>query len=248
MTSSGRTQFASSYELCPIILVGGIAANVQGGKMLITQILQIETSSGGAASQDQAFAHFRPVAGGEIIANEIAHYTFANQAVAANAVIVNPLRFSLLMTCPASTTNGGWSAKSSIMSNLRASLQQHIAQGGYFIVATPSIQYESALLVGLRDVSSGEGNQPQNIYQWDFEQPLLTQAQAAQTLNSLLSKIDSGTRVNVDADGNISWSGIENSQGAPSTAADAPNAPSSALKSASLTSLKSQPSYSLAAP
>lgn len=248
MTSSGRSQFASNYELCPIILVGGIAANVQGGKMLVTQLLQTETVQESDLSEAQApFARFRPVPGGELIANEVGHYAFANQSVAANAIIVNPLRFSMLMTCPAQG-DGGWSLKTAIMTNLSASLRQHCAQGGYFIVATPAMQYDSALLLTLRDVSGGESNQPQYMFQWDFEQPLLTQQQAAQSLNSLLSKIDSGTRVNVDSNGAISWSGLNNSQGAPGTAASPPNAPSTALKSASLTTLRSPPSYSQAAP
>src|SRR6516164_5187787 len=105
MTSSGASSFRSNYEICPIILAGGIAANVQGGLLPIVQLLQSSAFSNGLSNgggsglanllpssliasisaSDENFAHFEPVAGGEAVKNQIATYPFANQAVAANA-------------------------------------------------------------------------------------------------------------------------------------------------------------------
>jgi len=121
--------------------------------------------------------------GGSLIENEIAHYPLANQAVAANAVITNPLKVSLEMLVP-SDDQVPFSLRQTIMTALKSVLDQHTALGGYYTVYTPAYIYNNCLLESLTDNSEdGGGEQPQNRWIWTFEQPLLTvqQAQAAQS-------------------------------------------------------------------
>lgn len=248
-TSSGLVDFKRSYEISPIVLVGGVVGNAQQ-VMPIVQLLSSDAFSSGfpdgsgsaQATSDEFFAHFSVVGGGSLIENEVALYPFANQAVAANAIIAMPLRITLEMRAPARGV-GGWSSKSAIMQALQATLAQHSALGGWYIVATPSFQYENCLLLSLKDASGSDTKQPQHTWHWDFVQPLLTQAQAAQTLNTLLSKVGSGTKVAANPDGSVTWSGANNTQGAPATGVLGATNPGSAGSSPGLTSLGSPPSF-----
>lgn len=255
MTSSGFLDFKSNFEISPIILVGGIAGNSQQ-VLPIVQLLNSDAFSSGLSSglsdlfgtSDEYFAHFKAVPGGTLIDNEIAMYPFANQAVAANATIAQPLRLTLEMRAPARGI-GGWSSKSSIMQALQASLYQHSALGGWYVVATPSYQLDNCLLRSLEDVSGGESEQVQHTWHWNFVKPLITQAEAAQSLNTLLSKINSGTQVIANADGTVTWSSPNNTQGAPATGVLGATDSGTVGRNPALTSLNSPPSFgSLIAP
>ena len=212
--SSGSAAFEWSYEITPIILQNGIATAV-GGYLPIVSLTQsssfLDGIFSGADSNlvlEQFFAHFVPLPGSTLIDNQFGKYPFANQTVAANSVIVQPLVVSLMMICPANLTTNYW-AKLAVMTNLQTALAQHNVTGGTYIVATPSFIYPNCLLRQIRDVSTGETKQKQWQYQWDFEQPLLTlnQAQAAQ--NSLMSQLSAQTPIN----GTPSWSGVSSSPG-----------------------------------
>ena len=96
-------QFKLTYELSPIILTGGIATNIPGGGLPIVSITEALNFTEGLLSGgedldlDDFFAHFVPLAGSSLIDQQIAKYPLANQTVAANAVITQPLNISMRM-------------------------------------------------------------------------------------------------------------------------------------------------------
>lgn len=191
------TPFQLAFEISPIILTGGIAQNMDGGMLPIVALTQgISFTTGlleGVTNLDLSdfFCHFVPMPGGTIEENQIGMYPFANQAVAANAIIVQPLRISLRMICPA-RPDLPYSAKLATFSALKASIDQHTNQGGTYTIATPSAIYVNCLLTTLKDISTGQTKQVQDAWQWDFIQPLvsLQQLQAAQ--NAWMSKVTNG--------------------------------------------------------
>lgn len=195
-----RTTYDLAFQVSPIILVGGIAANTLGGMLPIIALagqaaaaLQGALSSGGL-STDDFFARFVPIPGSTLINQQVATYPFANQATAANATIQQPLNISLRMIAPVKDT-AGYLTKLAIWTSLQSSLVAHNAAGGTYTIATPSYIYTNCLLVQMTDATGGDTKQQQIIYQLDFLQPLITQAQATATYNSLMSKLSSGASV-----------------------------------------------------
>lgn len=192
MINPAQQQYQLTYEISPIILVNGIATGQPNNQMAIIQL----TDAQAVADNDfddfsDFFAHYRPAMSSSLIENEIGSYPFANQAVAANAILALPLKVSLIMSCFAQT-GGGYPNKVQTMTNLVNQLNQHNQSGGTYIVATPSYIYNSCILLKVHDISRMDSNQPQNTWQWDFEQPLLTQQAAQVAYNSLMSKISGG--------------------------------------------------------
>lgn len=214
------SDFQLSYEISPIILTGGSSSGVPGGMTPIVSLLQPGAFSdglpgdGAAGSLDDYFARFVVLPGGSLINNAVGEYPFANQGVAANAIIVQPLDVSLLMICP--VQKDGWSSKLSTITNLKASIDAHVNQGGTFTVATPSFLYENVLLLKIVDATDGESKQVQTAWQWFFYKPLLSLADAAAAQNNLMSKISGGTPVDGDPP---AWSGTSPSVGNPASAA-----------------------------
>jgi hypothetical protein len=209
-----RTIFQLGYQASPVILTGGIASLIPGGMLPIIAITQATNFTLGLLqgsiniNLDAFFAQFEPVPGATLVNNEIGRYPFANQTVAANAIIAQPLTVSLLMKCPANT-QGGYISKLMTMTALQTVLSAHNSSGGTYTVATPSKIYTNCILRNLRDVTSGAGKQVQTEWQWDFEQPLVSLADAAQALNSLMSKIGGGLPIS----GAPTWSGLASSVG-----------------------------------
>ena len=200
----GEAAWKLSFQISPIILTNGIATQVGLLPIIaLTEALNFTAGILGDGNEsielDNFFATFEVVSGGTIIDQQIGHYPFANQAVAANAVIAQPLKFSMLMYCPVKQETGYW-AKLSTMIALKNALTQHNATGGTYTVMTPNAFYPDCLLTSLSDVSNSESKQVQHTWRWDFEQPLLTQASAQQAYNSAMSKIGSG----VQTDGSLS--------------------------------------------
>lgn len=222
--SPGLAAYKLSFQLSPIILTGGIAQNVPGGMLPIISLTEALNftlgllSGGQDLDLDDFFANFDPLPGGRLIANQYGHYPFANQAVAANAGIAQPLTISLLMKIPVRQP-GGYAAKLATMMTLKSTLDQHSQSGGTYTVATPAYFYTNCLLLDLVDVSTSETKQPQNAYRWDFERPLLTLAQAQQAQNSMMSKLSSG----VQTDGALS--GLSPTVGSPPSLATPSVAP-----------------------
>ena len=190
-------QFQLQYEISPIFLVGGIAAQMPGGVAPISSFLQASSYPTGILSNsddiglDDYFAHFKVIPGGTLANNQIGQYTFANQFVAANAIIFQPLNISLLMIAPA-RGSGAYLQKLAIMTALQSTIQQHVNLGGLFNVATPAFLYTNCLLLPIRDVTGGGQDQVQVEWQWDFTQPLVTLAEAQAAMNSQMTKWTNG--------------------------------------------------------
>jgi hypothetical protein len=193
--SDARTSFSQTYSVCPIFLVGGIASGLPNGTMPITDLLPDPTSSSLSSTEDDSFAVFKPMSGGTLQDWAPAEYPFASMIMAANAVVQNALRISLLMICPAKNSGNNYINKNSNITTLMVKITNHISQGGYFLVLTPAYTYSNVLLIDIVDVTNASDKQVQSQYQWNFKQPLITAAQAAIVYNNVYNKLASGLPV-----------------------------------------------------
>lgn len=210
-----------SFQLSPIILTGGIAGNIPGGMLPIISLTEGLNFTRGLLSGkisltnlDEYFATFQPLPGATLISNQVGTYPFANQAVAANAIIAQPLSVSMLMTAPARGP-AGYAVKLATMIALQATLASHNNSGGTYTVVTPSYIYTDCLMLDMREAQGGGTKQPQVNWQIDFTRPLLTLQEAQSVQNSLMSRITSG----VPIQGQPSWSGLPPTVGVPSSLA-----------------------------
>jgi hypothetical protein len=78
---------------------------------------------------------------------------------------------------------------------LQGALSLHASLGGTYIVATPAYIYTGLILTSLRDVTPANEKKKQTMWQWDFEQPLLTVTQSQSLLGNLMSSFSNGTQV-----------------------------------------------------
>lgn len=230
--SPGLVAFKLAFQVSPIILTGGVAELIPGGMLPIIAITEAINFATGLLSQgttpdlDSFFAVYEPMAGATLVDNDFGKYPFANQAVAANAVIANPLVISLMMHCPV-RDSFGYASKLATMMALQATLAKHNASGGTYTIATPSFFYTNCLMAGMRDASKGESKQRQSSWQLDFVKPLLTLEQAAQAQNSLMSKITGGVAL-PSVGGALAWSGLAPTLGTPTSLAGTSIVPSTA--------------------
>jgi len=198
-TNIGQAVYQLGYEISPIILSGGLASNIPGTLLPIIAITEAANfgfsllNGNNPLNLNDFFGHFRPLPGGSLVENEIATYPFANQQYAANAIIAKPLKISMLMNCPANK-NGGYVSKMITFTALKYALDLHNQAGGTYIVATPSYVYLNCILANLIDVSRPDSQQPQNAWQFDFIQPLVSQG-PQNTLGALMSAFNNGTPV-----------------------------------------------------
>jgi len=189
-TSVEQSVFQLAYEISPILLTDGIlGAVVPFPITAITEALDVP----GIANKE-FFAHFKPLPGSTLADWQVAEYPFASMAVAANAVVQNPLKISMLMVCPAQN-DGGYIFKQAQLTLLQSVIQNHVASAGTFTVITPAYTYTNCLLTSLRDVTSPSDKQVQFMYQWDFVQPLITISGATSVLGNLMQKVTNGTAV-----------------------------------------------------
>ncbi|HBA3118192.1 TPA: hypothetical protein J6N97_001684 [Escherichia coli] len=209
-----REMYKLGFEISPVILCGGIAQAIPGGMLPIVALTQsssfVTGLLGGAINLtdlDKYFCHWRPEPGATMVDYEIARYPFANQVVAANALLAQPLRVSLVMEAPVNENTGAMT-KLVTMSALQSVLQAHSNLGGTFIVATPSVIYSNCILRVVRDITSGNDPLPQRSWIWDFEQPLITDNGAEQAVNNFLNKIGAGDMVT-----DPSWTNTANALG-----------------------------------
>lgn len=217
-----RSLFQLAFQVSPVVLVNGVASNIPGGLLPIVAITEGLSFAEGVLTGsvpdnlDDFFAQFLPMPGGTLISQAIGEYPFANQAVAANAVIQQPLTISMMMIAPVRDV-AGYALKLPTFSFLQGMLAAHNASGGLYHIATPAFVYTNCVMTGMTDVSEGDTRQRQVTWQLDFRQPLVTPAQAASTLGAYMQKIANGTQLT----GNPAWSGPQASSGAP-TAGVAP--------------------------
>ena len=137
---TSNTPVQLSYQVCPIMLTGGIASQISGGilpmlALVSTALLQIE-SQADINDLDDAFGAFNVLPGGTLVTQSIGKYPFANQYVAANAVIHEPLTISVIMDAPMRGPNA-WEIKHATMTNLKMQLDNHNDAGGLYTIAAP---------------------------------------------------------------------------------------------------------------
>jgi hypothetical protein len=198
MSSLGREVFQLGYEISPIMLVNGIASLIPSGMLPIVALTEAAAFTLGllngtvVPALDQFFAHWRPMPGTTLIQNTYGQFPFANQQVAADSAIAQPLVISMLMACPVQSA-GGFTAKLATLTVLQQTLKQHSNAGGTYSIATPGQIFTDCLLVSVRDVTGqGESKQVQTAWQFDFIQPLITTNLAAQVYGSLMNKVSNG--------------------------------------------------------
>ncbi|NDU92756.1 MAG: hypothetical protein G3I10_09165 [Ferrovum sp.] len=201
-----RDTYDTAFQVSPIILNNGIAAGTLGGMLPIIGLVgQLAGFAQGLLtngfSMSDFFARFTPVPGSTVISNSVGMYPFANQQVAANAIIEQPLTISLLMNAPVKDA-GGYFTKLAIFTALRNSLKSHNEQGGTYHIATPSFVYTNCVMTAMTDVTQGDTKQQQILWQLDFIKPLITLEDASIAYSSLISKLMSGSPVT-----SPSWSG-----------------------------------------
>lgn len=212
-----------TFQSSPIFLTGGIANFIPGSVLPIialTEAINLPLSIFGGTEdvgQDAFFAQWIPVSGGTLADNDIARYPFANQAIAANALIQKPLHIAMRMICPVRTPLG-YASKFATMMLLKSALDQHDRAAGTYTIMTPSFPYTNCIRLGMRDVTGGETHQAQAEWQFDFEAPLLTLQAAQAAQNSLMSKLSNGTQIN----GDPAWSGSGSNIGQTSPLAPLP--------------------------
>jgi hypothetical protein len=205
--SPGYIAFKMATQLSPIILTGGIATALGGALPIIAltesglSLLAGALSGSSSIELDNFFAHYTPLPGASLINNQVATYPFANQAIAANAIIAQPLNISLKMICPVRNLLG-YPLKFATMSALQKSLSQHNSMGGTYSIVTPSYIYTYCIMTGMRDISGGDSKQLQYEWQLDFMQPLVSLQAAQQALSGLMQTITNGTPIS----GTPTWS------------------------------------------
>jgi hypothetical protein len=195
--TAGMAAYKSAFQISPIFLTGGIAKNMPGGTLPLTVITEalnlgsLVAGFGSGPSTDSFFANFQPLPGGTMIENKFGLYAMANQNVAANAVIGQPLVISMLMIVPIRSP-AGWATKLATMMALQFALTNHVNSGGTFLVLTPALIYPDCLLRVVRDVTEQSSTQPQVKWQIDFFAPLLTADRAASAQNAQMSQLSAG--------------------------------------------------------
>jgi hypothetical protein len=206
------TAFKIAYELSPIYLTGGSSSIIGSFPGQIVPFiafteglglnLLLSVASGGENIElDDFFAHFIPMPGTSLIDYQIATYPFANQAIAANAVIQQPLNISMRMICPV-RNRLGYAAKIATMMLIKQALDQHNNTGGTYSILTPSYFYTDCVMMRMTDISGGSDVQAQHTWQLDFQQPLVTLDAAQSASQGLMGKLTNGGQVT-----DPSWSG-----------------------------------------
>lgn len=195
--SPGYVAFKLAFQLSPILLTRGLAEGVPGGIIPIVALTEGANfavnllTNGPSIDLDKFFANFQVLPGGMLINQQAAMYPFANQSVAANAVITLPKPISVKMTCPA-RGESGYATKLATMTALQRTLEQHNASGGTYSVCTPAFIYTDMIMGLMRDISGGQSAQVQFEWQLDFLNLIVTTAQARSALNNLMKKIQGG--------------------------------------------------------
>lgn len=211
-----RELYRLGFEISPVILCKGIAQAIPGGMLPIVALTQsasfvtgLLSGASNLTNMDKYFCHWRAAQGGTMLDYEIGRYPFANQTVAANALLAMPLQISLIMDAPVNE-NTGTMTKLVTLSALQAALQAHANLGGTFIVATPALIYSGCILKNVRDVTGGGGSDPtpQRQWLWSFEQPLVSEKQSYRTVNTFLNKIGAGDKITDGA-----WTSTANALG-----------------------------------
>ena len=151
---------------------------------------------------DNAFGAFTVIPGGTLVQQQAAQYPFANQHVAANATIFDPLQVSLIWDTPMRGPHA-WTRKFATIGNVQAALTRHNNGGGTYAVVTPSFIYTDMIMKGMTNSSRGSNPIPQNAWRFDFEKPLIRIQDLLAAQSVMMAKLTGG----LVTDG--SWSGVQ---------------------------------------
>jgi hypothetical protein len=192
-----NTAIQLTYQVCPIVLSGGAASQIPGGMLpMLSLFAGPGVNSLGLpfdiGDLDNAFGAFNVLPGGTLVSQTVAKYPFANQYVAANATIREPLTLSVIMDAPMRGP-GAFAMKQMVMTALKATLDNHNNAGGTYIVITPAYMYTDLIMTSLTDNSRSNNSLPQNAWRFDFEKPLVALADLQGAQNQLMSKITNGS-------------------------------------------------------
>lgn len=218
----GSAAWKLAFQLSPIILVNGWAANFPVPVLPIIALTEavnfpLGLLSGGNVNLDRFFANYQPLPGSSLIEQDVGEYPFANQSVAANAVITRPRTVSMVMICPVQN-RFGYYERLAIITALKEVFDRHNSSGGTYIVATPSYIYTNCVMLRMVDASMGNTKQPQNAWQLDFRRPLITIEEAEQAQNGLFSILSSGAPIPGNP-ASVGWSGLATGSSIPGSIA-----------------------------
>ncbi len=191
-----RDTWDMAFQITPIFFADGIASQVPGGLLPIAAFtapgVLYSFLTTGNYSLD-AFPKFVTIPGSTIVNFTVGNYPFANQQVAANAMIQQPRSVSLKLIAPVNQP-GGYAIKLAFWEVLSEVVTAHNNQGGSFLVLTPAKVYTGMLLTAITDIT-GEGNQPQIEWQFDFIQPIISVQSAIAAMSNLTQKLTNGAKV-----------------------------------------------------
>jgi hypothetical protein len=205
--SIGRSLYELAYVKSPIFLNDGIAAFIPGKTLPLIAITQAGDFTTGLLTgsvdlnAEDFFANFSTIPGATLHNNELGRYPFANQKIAANAIIAQPLNISMKMNC-SPRLPGDKFKQQAIITALKNALDNHTYRGGTFSVLTPSFFYTGCILKSFKDITQGDSKNEQTDWQFDFEQPLLSGQEATLYQNALMSRLTNGLNTGV------LWSGV----------------------------------------
>lgn len=193
-----RETYKLGFEISPIILTNGIAQAIPGGMLPIVTLTQGASLVSGLlrgtidlVDMDKYFCHWKVQSGSTLLDYDLARYPFANQKVAANALLAQPLQIPMVMDAPVNESNGIFS-KLATFAALQATLEAHANLGGTYIVATPAYIHKDCLLRKMQDITPGTDIVPQRQWLFHFEKPLISEDDAERATNSYLAGIDAG--------------------------------------------------------
>lgn len=201
LNSAARSVYDLSFQISPIIFHNGIAAGMPGNLLpvigLTGQLAGLAQGAisglinGTGLSLDNFYARYLTIPGGTVISQAIGNYPFANQQVAANAVITQPKNISLQMIAPVKDM-GGYLTKLAIFMSLVTSFETHNQSGGTYHIATPGFIYTDCIMTTMTDITGGDTKQKQVMWQLDFVRPLVTMADAAAAFSKQTGALDGG--------------------------------------------------------
>jgi len=204
LNSAARSVYDLSFQVSPIIFHNGIASGMPGNLLpviaLTGQVAALAQGAlsgiinGSGLSLDDFYARYLPIPGGTVINQALGAYPFANQSVAANAIITQPKNISLMMIAPVRDM-GGYLTKLALFTSLVTSFETHNQSGGTYHIATPSFIYTDCIMQGMTDITSGDTKQKQIMWQLDFAKPLVTMNDAAAAFSKQISALSGGQQI-----------------------------------------------------
>ncbi|MHB8914734.1 MAG: hypothetical protein ACYC4K_02855 [Thiobacillus sp.] len=203
LNAAVRDTYDLAFQVSPIIFTGGEFTFPMPVIGLIGQLAALaQGAATGGVSIDDFYARYLPLPGGTVINNAIGTYPFANQQVAANAIIEQPKNISLMMVSPVRDV-GGYLTKMAVFTALQTSFQNHNRSGGTYTILTPAFIYTDCIMPAMTDITGGDTKQQQVRWQLDFVKPLVSISDANAAFSNQLNMIAGGGKLTTSAPSGI---------------------------------------------